>query len=454
LALDHTPADQHDEPGERCDRHGSERQVRDVVTAQTGSARNWAGNVTFGAERLHRPSTLDELRRHVASSKHIRALGTGHSFNRIADTPGDLVSVTDLPPRIEIDAERRVVTVSAGVRYGQLTQRLDAAGYALPNLGSLPHISVAGACATATHGSGDRNGNLATAVTAIQLVTASGDLHELSRAADSDRFHGMVVGLGAFGVVTALTLRIVPAFQVRQYVYEHLPRTHLDKHFDEIFASAYSVSLFTDWTEPHMTQVWLKQLAGDDTEPPPPRWMDATLADGPRHPVRGLPTENCTPQLGAAGPWHERLPHFRHEFTPSTGDELQSEYFVPRDRTADALASIDEIRHLIAPVLQISELRTVAADELWLSPSYRRDSVAFHFTWRPEPDRVNAAVEALDDALALYETRPHWGKLFATAPDAIRRRYPRHADFSRLLAEIDPTGKFRNEMIERYFPTL
>jgi xylitol oxidase len=444
--------DQHDEQRER-DWYGSERRGSDAVSAETGSVRNWAGNVTFDAKRLHRPSTLGELRRHVASSKHIRALGTGHSFNRIADSPGDLVSVTDLPPRIEIDAERRTVTVSAGVRYGQLAQRLDAAGYALHNLGSLPHISVAGACATGTHGSGDRNGNLATAVTAMQLVTATGDLHEVSRAADTDRFCAMVVGLGALGVVTALTLRIAPTFQVRQYVYEHLPRAHFDQHFDEIFGSAYSVSVFTDWAQPHMTQVWLKQRVGDDTQAPPRRWLGATLADGPRHPVPGLPAENCTPQLGVAGPWHERLPHFRLEFTPSAGDELQTEYFVPRDRTADALAAIDVIRHLVAPVLQISELRTVAADELWLSPSYRRDSVAFHFTWRPEPDRVAAAVEALDDALAQYGARPHWGKLFATSPDAISQRYPRHTDFSRLLAENDPTGKFRNELIERYFPT-
>src|SRR5215470_231994 len=299
---------------------------------------NWAGNITFSARRIRRPASLAELQRLVAGNERVRALGTGHSFSRIADAPGDLVSVAALPKIMRIDAGRRTVTVSAGISYGELAPHLNAAGYALRNLASLPHISVAGSCATGTHGSGNSNGNLATAVSAIEMITAEGDVITMSREADGDRFRGAVVGLGALGIVTRLSLDIVPAFGLRQYVYENLPREQLDEHLTDIFSSAYSVSLFTDWRSPRISQVWLKQRVGEhDWAEPEPRWYGAVPADGPRHPVPGLPAANCTQQMGVPGPWHERLPHFRLDFAPSVGDELQSEYFMPRRFAVEAL---------------------------------------------------------------------------------------------------------------------
>jgi alditol oxidase len=392
---------------------------------------NWAGNVTFGAKRVHRPSSIAELQRVVAGSERVRALGTGHSFNRIADSPGDLVSVAELPRRIQIDADRSTVTVSAGTRYGELAERLHQAGFALRNLASLPHISVAGACATGTHGSGNRNGNLATAVSAMDMVTADGERITVDRA--TDRFDGMVVALGALGVVTALTLEVVPAFGVRQYVFEHLPRERFGEH---LFASAYSVSVFTDWTDPYtFDQVWLKCL--DTGTAAPPR-LDATPADGPRHPIAGMPAANCTEQLGVPGPWHERLPHFRARFTPSSGEELQSEYFVPRQLAAEAVDAVTGIRDRVANAVQISELRTVAADELWLSPAYRRDSLAVHFTWVKDASVVLPVIDAVEERLAPLGARPHWGKLFHTQPEV--ERLP---DFRGLLRDYDPGGKFR-----------
>lgn len=420
---------------------------------QTGPPTNWARNVTFSAARFHRPSSLHQLQALVAGSEHVHALGTGHSFNRIADTPGDLISVAGLPKIMDIDAGRAAVTVAAGVRYAELARHLHQAGYALRNLGSLPHISVAGTCATATHGSGDANGNLATAVAAMQMVTAQGDIVTISRDADGDRFRGAVVSLGALGIVSSVTLDIVPAFEVRQYVYEDLPHGQLDEHLAEIFASAYSVSLFTGWQASPIRQVWLKRRADDhDSPPPPPRWLGARLADGPRHPVPGMSAVHCTAQLGVPGPWHERLPHFRPDFTPSAGAELQSEYLVDRQDAASAVAAIGRIGDLMPPVLRICELRTVAADDLWLSPSYQRDSLAIHFTWFDDIGSVTPVLAAIEDQLAPFQARPHWGKLFSTSPAAVTSLYQRMPDFRQLMSLHDPGGKFRNEFIDTYFP--
>lgn len=422
-----------------------------TVTGRSGPPTNWAGNVTFSAERVHRPETLDELRRLVATSTRVRALGTGHSFNRIADTSGDLVSLAGLAPVFELDPEARQVTVGAGARYGDLVTRLHAAGWALHNLASLPHISVAGACATGTHGSGDRNGNLATAVRTVRMVSGDGELVTLRRDADGDRFAGAVVALGALGVVTELTLDLVPAFDIRQYVYDDLPRAALDEHFDEVFGSGYSVSCFTDWSGPRINQVWRKCRADDPAAATAPaRWLGATLATSPRHPVPGMPAGNCTAQLGEPGAWHARLPHFRLEFTPSHGEELQSEYVVERRHALAALDAIDGIRDEVAPVLQISEIRTVAADELWLSPNYRRDSVAIHFTWIRDTDAVLPVVAAVERQLAPFAPRPHWGKVSTIAPETVAARYERMPDFRRLVGRYDPVGRFGNDLLNRY----
>ncbi|RKF25407.1 FAD-binding protein [Micromonospora globbae] len=408
--------------------------------------RNWAGNVRYSARAYHRPTSVDELRRLVAGSRRVRAVGSGHSFNRLGDTDGALVSLAGLPPEISIDRERRRVTVAAALRYGDVATHLHAEGWALANLASLPHISVAGAVATGTHGSGEGNGNLASAVAGLELVTADGDLLRVDRDADGDTFAGMVVNLGALGVVTRVTLDLVPAFEIRQYVHLDLPREELDP----AFASAYSVSLFTDWRTPRINQVWRKQRAGQPA--PPAGWLGTTAAGAPLHPVPGMPAENCTPQLGVPGPWHERLPHFRLGFTPSSGDELQSEYHVPRAAAAEVLAALDPIAHLIAPVLQICELRAVAADPLWLSPNHDRDSLAVHFTWIDDADAVLPVVAAVEERLAPWRPRPHWGKVFDMAPEQVAAAYPRYADFADLLRRMDPEGVFRTALLDRYFP--
>lgn len=399
---------------------------------------NWAGNLTFRARQIHRPTSYAQLQGLVAAGTKVRALGSGHSFSDIADTPGDLVCTAGLPAEMEIDAAAGTARVGASIRYTDLGPYLHGKGYGLRNLASLPHISVAGSVATATHGSGDGNGNLATAVSALTLVTADGDLIDIS----GDALKGAVVALGALGVVVGVTLDLVPAFEVSQYVYEGLPLDDdLDARLEEIWSAAYSVSLFTSWRGPVIDQVWLKHLGTAE-----PRDFGAALADGPRHPVPGMPAGNCTEQGGRPGPWFERLPHFRPDFTPSSGEELQSEYFVPRRHAVAALRVLDGLRDQIAPVLQVSEIRTVAADELWLSPCYRQDSVAFHFTWVKDTRQVMALLPLIEEALAPFEVRPHWGKLFVASPAA---RYERMNDFRELALSHDPTGKFGNDFLAR-----
>jgi alditol oxidase len=412
------------------------------------SLANWAGNVRFRAATVHRPASVPELQRLVAGSARIRALGTAHSFSLVADTDGDLVSLAQLPAVVDVDTAGAAVRVSAGLRYGDIAPRLQAAGLALANLASLPHISVAGAVATGTHGSGDANPSLAAAVSALELVTAGGDLVQLSRDADPDRFPGLVVALGACGVVTSLTLHAVPAFDVRQWVYRDVGFAEVATHFDEITSAAYSVSMFTDWRGPRMTQVWLKRRDPADT--PPPAWLGGRLAGGDLHPITGAPAGNCTPQLGRPGPWHERLPHFKPQFTPSAGEELQSEFFLRRHDGPAALAELNWIAARLAPVVQVSEIRTVAGDDLWLSPAYRADSVAFHFTWVPDERAVAPVLADVQAALAAFQPRPHWGKLSTIPAAIVADSYPRMDDFRRLVAEFDGPGQFRNEYADAY----
>ncbi|GAA2383270.1 alditol oxidase [Streptomyces glaucosporus] len=413
----------------------------------TAKPTNWAGNVEFAARTLHRPASAEHLREIVAGSDRVRVLGSGHSFNRIADTTGDLISLDDLPRTVEADSADGTVRAGAATRFAELSPVLRRHGLALPNLPSTPHFTLAGAYATGTHGSGRTGGSLAAAVRSVELVTADGETVTVSRGADG-HFEGTVVSLGALGVVTALTLEACPAFEIEQYVHEGLPWPVLAEGLGEILGAAYSVSVFTDWSGP--ARVWVKHRVGDPL--PDLSWTGARPADGPRHPIEGMPTDNATEQQGVPGPWDERLPHFRAGFLPSAGNELQSEYFVPAGRAAEAAGALRELGPLLAPVLQVSEIRTVAADPHWLSPAHGRDSVAFHFTWTSDARAVAPVLLRVEEALAPFDPRPHWGKLASAAPEALSASYGRWEDFRALLRRFDPEGVFRNETIDRYFP--
>ncbi len=412
---------------------------------------NWAGNYIYRAADIHQPETIEQIQELVARSNKLKALGTRHSFNDIADSPGDLISLAHFDKILSLDHERRTVIVEAGVRYGNVARWLHEQGYALHNLASLPHISVAGACATATHGSGDRHGNLATAVSAMELVTGNGDLVVLSREQDSEQFEGAVIGLGGLGVVTKLTLDVSPTFQMQQDVYENLPLAELEEHYDELTSSMYSVSLFTDWQDSSFNQVWLKRHVPDGVSvKAEPELFGARLATKDLHPIASLSAENCTEQMGICGPWFERLPHFRMGFTPSSGEELQSEYLIPRHHAFAALRAIDQLREHIAPLLQISEVRTIAADNLWMSPCYKQACVAIHFTWKQDWGDVRNVLPVIEEKLEPFDARPHWGKLFTMSHERLQSRYEKMPDFLTLLQRYDPQGKFRNEFLDKY----
>ncbi|MFF4349535.1 FAD-binding protein [Streptomyces sp. NPDC001530] len=414
----------------------------------TQTLTNWAGNITYTAKELHRPHSLDALRALVAESARVRVLGSGHSFNEIAEPGADgvLLSLTALPPAVDVDTTARTVRVSGGVRYAELARRVHESGFALHNMASLPHISVAGSVATGTHGSGVTNGSLGSAVREVELVTADGSTVTIGRG--ETRFDGAVTSLGALGVVTALTLDLEPDFEVSQHVFTELPLEGLD--FEKVAATAYSVSLFTDWGRPGFRQVWLKRR----TDQALPDFPWATPATEAMHPVPGMPARNCTEQFGVPGPWHERLPHFRAEFTPSSGAELQSEYLLPRSQALAALQALDAIRGTIAPVLRICEVRTVAADRQWLSPAYGRDTVALHFTWVEDTEAVLPVVRRVEEALEPFEPRPHWGKVFTVPSAVLRGRYPRLGEFGALVDALDPAGKFTNAFVGDFLHPL
>lgn len=403
---------------------------------------NWGGTYTYRASAVHEPATLAQLQELVAGAAKLRVLGTRHSFSDVGDG-AELVSLARLEGGVELDPGARTVTVPGAMRYGDLAGVLDAQGWALANLASLPHISVAGAVATATHGSGTHNGNLATAVAGLELVRSDGTVARRRRG-DAD-FDGAVVGLGALGAVTRVTLDIEPSYEVSQYVFEGLAWQDLCEHLDEVFDAAYSVSVFSRWGKA-TDQVWLKARTGD---PVPQALLGAVAASVDRHPILGLDPVNCTPQLGRPGPWMERLPHFRLGFTPSAGDEIQSEYHLPRERAIEGIEAMLSLRPQLDGLVQVAELRAIAADRLWMSPQHGRDTIAFHFTWAPDEAGVTRALEAVEGALLALGARPHWGKYFLAGAGVIAPRYERAADFVALARRLDPRGVFTNPWLER-----
>jgi alditol oxidase len=416
--------------------------------ASSHKLKNWAGNLEYGTDHLYSANSLQQVRDYVKKQSKLKVLGTRHCFNNIADSTHNLLSLKSMDEVVGLDPEAHTVTVAAGITYGQLCPYLHTKGFALHNLASLPHISIAGACSTATHGSGEKNGNLATAVSALEIVTAAGEVVQLSRQTDGELFRGAVVGLGALGVITKITLDVQPTFMMRQYVYENLPLSEMRDHFDAIESSAYSVSLFTDWQKQRINEVWIKSRvdegqAFDATS----EFFGAQRAIRNLHPIAELSAENCTEQMGVPGPWYERLPHFRMGFTPSAGKELQSEYFVPRRHAVEAILAVERLRDQVSPHLMISEIRAIAADNLWLSPCYQQPCVTIHFTWKPDWPVVRKLMPVIEKELAPFNARPHWGKLFTTSPAELKSIYKRIPEFIQLSRKHDPQGKFRNEFL-------
>lgn len=425
-------------------RNNETMKISEVLTS---GRKNWAGNYTFKAEHLYEPGTVSEVQELVKQLAQQKALGSQHCFNNIADSPKNQLSTKNLNKVVGIDKDKKTLTVEAGARYGDFSEELHAQGFALHNLASLPHITVAGACATATHGSGIKNGNLATAVKAIELVMPNGELKQLDKS-DPD-FDAVVVGLGAFGVITKLTLGVQDTFEIRQNVYLDLPLETLESDFEGIMSSGYSVSLFTDWQDKKVSEVWIKRKVEGDPVKMESDFYGAKAATKNIHPILSLSAESCSEQMGVPGPWYDRLPHFKMEFNPSAGDELQSEFFVPRENAVPAILAVEKLKEQIFPHLLISEIRTIAADDFWMSPCYHQDSVAIHFTWKPHSKEVLALLPKIEETLAPYKGKPHWGKLFTIDPAKLHQQYEKYADFLALAKKYDPEGKFSNQYLAK-----
>ena len=409
---------------------------------------NWAGNLEYSTGNVHYPKTLEQVQEAVKKCNKLTALGSRHSFNKIADSTENQVSLKEMNKVVLLDKAANTVTIEAGMKYGELAPYLHQNGYALHNLASLPHITVAGSCATGTHGSGVHNGNLSTGIAAIEFVNAAGEVVNLSKK-NGEAFQGAVVGLGALGVVTKLTLDLQPTFNMKQYVYRNLPMAELEKNFDTIMSSGYSVSLFTDWKNKNVNEVWVKsKVAADDTAAAP-ELFGAKLATKNLHPIEDLSAENCTEQMGVSGPWFERMPHFKMGFKPSAGKELQAEYFVPIEHAYEAMMTMEQLHEKITPHLFISEIRTIREDNLWMSPCYKKTCVALHTTWKQEVDTVMNLLPLVEAQLAPFNARPHWAKLFTMAPSVLQSRIEKLADFKELVKKYDPNGKFRNDFLNK-----
>lgn len=409
---------------------------------------NWSGNLTYGTGNVHHPETVDQVQEVVKSCRRLRALGSQHAFNRIADSEDNLISMKGLNKIVSLDKTAHTVTVESGMKYGELAPYLHQNGYALSNLASLPHITVAGACATATHGSGVKNGNLSTAVSAVEFVNAAGDVIMLSKQKDGEQFYGAVVALGALGIVTRVTLDLLPTFNMKQTVYRNLPMSELKNNFDELQSKGYSVSLFTDWKNKNINEVWIKSRAEkDNTTPAEVGLYGAQAAARNMHPIEDQSAENCTEQMGVPGPWYERMPHFKMGFKPSAGKELQSEFFVPIEHAFEAMMAIEKLQEKITPYIFISEIRTIGADNFWMSPCYKKTCVALHTTWKQDVPKVMSLLPLMEAQLAPFNYKPHWAKLFTISPSVLQSRYEKLADFRKLAGQYDPEGKFRNQFL-------
>lgn len=413
--------------------------------------KNWAGNYTYSTANWHEPENIEQIQELVKKCHKIRVVGSRHSFNGIADSDENIVSLRKLNKMIELDKEKQTVTVEGGIIYSDLSRYLQQNGFALGNMASLPHISVAGACATATHGSGDKNRCLSDSIIAMEVVAADGELVEFSCEKNEEQLKGAAVSLGGIGIITKMTLKVIPDFQISQYVFENLALAQLEHHLDDIFSSGYSVSLFTNWESDTINQVWIKQLHTDQEEMKVlTDLFGAQPATANCHPIAGVEAVNCTEQMGVPGPWFDRLPHFRIDFTPSNGDELQSEYIIPREHAFKAITAISEIREQISPLLHVSEIRSIAKDDLWMSPFYQQDSIGIHLTWKDDWKSVQTVLPQIEERLAPYKARPHWGKLFTMSKEEVQPLFEKLSAFQQLLNQYDPNGKFRNQFLDTY----
>ena len=411
--------------------------------------KNWAGNLTFSAKEFIEIDNISKLQQVVSNSQGVKVLATGHSFNAIGDTKDTLISLKNLSNGIEIDSQNAQALIPAGMAYADAARYLESKGWAFSNMASLGEVKIAGAISTGTHGSGSNNGVLSTSVVGLEIVLGSGELLTIDQS-NSEEFAGFVISLGALGVFTKIKMRIVPSFSVKQFVYENIGIQAVAENFDTVFNSAYSVSYFSNWAKNSTGQIWMKFLDDSSSDNLSDNWLGANQAKAKQHPVKINNPDPCTDQLGISGKWLYRLPHFKLDSSPASGDEVQTEYLVDRKYVKEYIQDLRTIGDEIAPRVYATEIRTIKSDELWLSGAYQRETVGFHFTWK-KSDTLVDFLPRIEEILGKHHGRPHWAKLFSVKSDELSARYPKYSNFEALLKKYDPKKKFRNKFIDQYF---
>ncbi len=430
---------------------GSEDRAVTLGWKSTMANTNWAGNIEYFPTDFHQPSSTEEVQDLVSRATSVKVIGTRHSFNHIGSPTEVFISSRNLSRVVSIDRIEGSVWVQAGITYGELSLVLDSEGLALKNMASLPHISVGGAIATATHGSGFQNQCLSSQALALKFVLADGSLLEVDKHADPELFQACVVHLGAIGALVEVKLALVPRFEIAQSVFLNVKFESAVNQLMEILSLGYSVSLFTQWKGDCLDQIWVKRLP---SEPSPDRFLNgigASKAQQKVHPILDVDPVNCTDQLDIPGPSFDRLPHFKFDFTPSHGEELQSEYLIPQPYAQDALRALHAHQSAFDKHLLISEIRTIAADSALMSPFCAVDAMGIHFTWKKDWHSVKAILPLVESVLSQYQPKPHWGKLWAMKPKQVAQSYPGLSEFKKTIQKYDPNKKFQNPFLKELF---
>ncbi len=433
------------------------------MTRPGGSWQNWARTERVRPTTVEYPSTIEAVRRSVRSAaargRPIKAVGTGHSFTGIAVAPGALLEMTELSGLVSVDRDRQRARLLAGTRLHRIPALLAPYGLAMANLGDIDRQSISGAISTGTHGTGSRFGGIATQVVAATLVTADGELLTVSHDENAELLPAVTLGLGALGILVVVTIQCVPAF-----VLEAVERPEpLDSVVDDVVSRADAVDHFEFYWFPHtdtaLTKTNTRLPAGSPTKPlsAASRLVDDVLVGNVVHQSvcsAGRAAPGLVPGINrlSAKVWGDRtFSDASHRvFATSRGVRFREmEYAVPLDRLASAFRGVQRVIDEHGWRIEFPiEVRTAAADELWLSTASGRPSgyLAVHRYWKTDHTEYFAAVE---EVMLAHEGRPHWGKLHTLDASALRARYPRFDDFTALRDRLDPDRAFRNPYLGR-----
>lgn len=396
---------------------------------------NWGGNFNYSTQNIQYPRSVAEVQQIVKNAGKLRVVGSRHSFSKIADSECTMLSTIGLNKIIGINGSIPSVTVQGGLTYTDLLTSLNTAGFALPNLASLAEISVGGAASTNAHGTGVANQALANHIRSMEIVLANGSL--LTIGPNDPRLKGMAAGLGAFGVVTQLELKLVPAFNITTYTYVNMPVQNSYENFAALQNMGFGVLLVNMFTAPDAWNIAIVYARSDanNTAMLTSNLFGGTLVSQTTQP--SYLALLSIAQIGLSG---------------VDGNEIQTEYFVPISKAVEAIKAVTAVANStnIFPSLATAfVIRTIASDDLWMSEYYGNDTmVAIHFSWQNNVTAVEAVLPQLERAMIPYGARPHWGKMFTMEPEDFLPHYPKVNEFKKLAEQLDPKGKFRNEFLE------